>query len=102
MILIDGSSYLYRAFHAMPELRNSRREPTGAIFGMTNMLRKLLAEYDPTLIAVVFDAKGETFREQIFVDYKANRPPMPDDLAQQIEPIHEVVHALGLPLLMVE
>ncbi len=102
LILIDGSSYLYRAFHAMPELRNSRREPTGAIFGMTNMLRKLLAEYDPTLIAVVFDAKGETFREQIFADYKANRPPMPDELAQQIEPIHEVVRALGLPLLMVE
>lgn len=102
LILIDGSSYLYRAFHAMPELRNSRREPTGAIFGMTNMLRKLLAEYDPTLIAVVFDAKGETFREQIFADYKANRPPMPDELAEQIEPIHEVVRALGLPLLMVE
>ena len=102
LILVDGSSYLYRAFHAMPELRNSRREPTGAIFGMTNMLRKLLAEYDPTLIAVVFDAKGETFREQIFADYKANRPPMPDELAEQIEPIHEIVRALGLPLLMVQ
>jgi DNA polymerase-1 len=102
LILVDGSSYLYRAFHAMPELHNSRRELTGAIFGMTNMLRKLLAEYDPTLIAVVFDAKGKTFREQIYADYKANRPPMPDELAEQIESIHRIVHALGLPLLMVE
>jgi DNA polymerase-1 len=102
LILVDGSSYLYRAFHAMPQLSNSRGEPTGAIFGMTNMLRKLLAEYDPPLIAVVFDAKGETFREQIFADYKANRPPMPDELTAQVEAVHEITRALGLPLLMVE
>jgi DNA polymerase-1 len=102
LILVDGSSYLYRAFHALPQFSNSRGEPTGAVYGMTNMLRKLLAEHEPALIAVVFDAKGRTFREEIYADYKANRPPMPEELAQQIEPIHEIVRALGLPFLMVE
>ncbi len=102
LVLIDGSSYLYRAFHALPQLSNSRGEPTGAVYGITNMLRKLLAEYDPSLVAVVFDAKGETFRDQLFAEYKANRPPMPSELAAQVEPIHETVQALGLPVLMVE
>ncbi|MFQ5994634.1 MAG: DNA polymerase I [Acidiferrobacterales bacterium] len=102
LILVDGSSYLYRAFHAMPQFTNSHGEPTGAVFGITNMLRKLLADYDPNHIAVVFDAKGETFRDQLYAEYKANRPPMPDELAAQVEPIHAVVQAMGLPLLMVE
>ncbi|MFQ5937289.1 MAG: 5'-3' exonuclease H3TH domain-containing protein, partial [Acidiferrobacterales bacterium] len=102
LILVDGSSYLYRAFHAMPQLANSHGEPTGAVYGMTNMLRRLLAQYDPAYIAVVFDAKGETFREQMFADYKANRPPMPDELAIQIGSVHSIVRAMGLPLLIVE
>ena len=102
LVLVDGSSYLYRAFHAMPNLSNSRGEPTGAVYGVTNMLRKLLADYDPVYIAVVFDAKGKTFRDEVYPEYKANRPPMPDALGAQIEPIHEIVRALGLPLLQVE
>ncbi len=102
LILVDGSSYLYRAFHAMPQFTNSRGEPTGAAYGIVNMLRKLLAEYDPAHIAVVFDAKGETFRDAIYADYKANRPPMPEELSAQIEPIHAIVRATGLPLLMIE
>jgi DNA polymerase I len=102
LILVDGSSYLYRAFHAMPELKTSRGEPTGAIYGVTNMLRKLLADYDPAYVAVVFDAKGKTFRDDIFPEYKANRPPMPEELATQIESIYAIVGALGLPLLQVE
>lgn len=102
LILIDGSSYLYRAFHAMPQFTNSRGEPTGAAYGIVNMLRKLLAEYDPAHIAVVFDAKGKTFRDAIYADYKANRPPMPEELSAQIEPIHTIVRAMGLPLLMIE
>ena len=102
LILVDGSSYLYRAFHAMPALANSRGEPTGAVYGMANMLRRLLADYDSEYVAVVFDAKGKTFRDEIFPEYKANRPPMPDALGIQVEPIHEVIRALGLPLLQVE
>jgi DNA polymerase-1 len=102
LVLVDGSSYLYRAFHAMPALANSRNEPTGAIYGVTNMLRRLLKDYDPALMAVVFDAKGKTFRDDIYPEYKANRPPMPDALAEQIGPIHDIVRALGLPLLSVE
>jgi DNA polymerase-1 len=102
LILVDGSSYLYRAFHAMPQFTNSRGEPTGAVYGIVNMLRKLLAEYDPAHIAVVFDAKGETFRDAIYADYKANRPPMPEELSAQIKPIHAIVRAMGLPLLMIE
>ncbi|MDH3405760.1 MAG: DNA polymerase I [Gammaproteobacteria bacterium] len=102
LILVDGSSYLYRAFHAMPALANSRGEPTGAVYGVTNMLRRLLAEYDSDHIAVVFDAKGKTFRDDLYPEYKANRPPMPDDLSRQIEPIHAIVRALGLPLIQIE
>jgi len=102
LVLVDGSSYLYRAFHAMPALSNSRNEPTGAIYGVTNMLRRLLADYDPRYVAIVFDAKGKTFRDDIYPDYKANRPPMPDALVEQIEPIHAIVRAMGLPLLQIE
>ncbi|HKQ30170.1 MAG TPA: 5'-3' exonuclease H3TH domain-containing protein, partial [Burkholderiales bacterium] len=102
LVLVDGSSYLYRAFHAMPALMNSRGEPTGAVYGVTNMLRRLLNDYGPTLIAVVFDAKGKTFRDEIFAEYKANRPPMPDDLSAQTAPIHAVIHAMGIPMLQVE
>jgi DNA polymerase-1 len=102
LILVDGSSYLYRAFHAMPALANSKGNPTGAVYGMINMLRKLISDYDPIHMAVVFDAKGKTFREKLYDKYKANRPPMPSELVQQIEPIHEIIKALGLPLIMVE
>jgi DNA polymerase-1 len=102
LVLVDGSAYLYRAFHALPSLSNSRGEPTGAAYGVVNMLRKLLADYDPAYIAVVFDAKGKTFRDELFAAYKAHRPPMPDELSGQIEPLHAVVRAMGLPLLMVE
>ena len=101
LILVDGSSYLYRAFHALPPLSNSRGEPTGAVLGVTNMLRRLLDQYQPEHIAVVFDAKGPTFRDELFEDYKAHRPPMPDDLVAQIEPLHDFVRAMGLPLLSV-
>ncbi|MCW8829035.1 MAG: DNA polymerase I [Gammaproteobacteria bacterium] len=102
LVLVDGSSYLYRAFHAMPALTNSRGEPTGAAYGVTNMLRRLLKDYDPAHVAVVFDAKGKTFRDEIYPEYKANRPPMPDDLRGQIEPIHAIVRAMGFPLLCVD
>lgn len=98
MILVDGSSYLYRAFHALPPLSTSAGEPTGAVYGVANMLRKLLDEYDPRHIAVVFDAPGRTFRDDLFEQYKANRPSMPEDLRPQVEPLKEVVRALGLPL----
>jgi DNA polymerase-1 len=102
LLLVDGSSYLYRAFHAMPDLRNAEGAPTGAIYGMINMLRKLRNDYSAAYIACVFDAKGKTFRDDLYTEYKANRPPMPDDLARQVEPIHEAVRALGWPILMVE
>ena len=102
LLLVDGSSYLYRAFHAMPDLRNAEGAPTGAIYGMINMLRKLRNDYSAAYIACVFDAKGKTFRDDLYPEYKAHRPPMPDDLARQIEPIHEAVRALGWPILMVE
>jgi DNA polymerase-1 len=102
LILVDGSSYLYRAFHALPSLSNSKGQPTGAVYGVVNMLRKLLHQYQPQLIAVVFDAKGETFRDEIYPEYKANRPPMPDELSSQIEPLHNIIRAMGIPLLMVE
>ena len=101
-ILVDGSSYLYRAYHAMPPLTNAEGLATGAIYGVVNMLRKLLRDYKPQHIAVVFDAKGKTFRNDMYPEYKATRPPMPDDLREQIEPIHAVVKAMGLPLLMIE
>jgi DNA polymerase-1 len=100
-VLVDASSYLYRAFHALPPLTNSRGEPTGAVYGVINMLRSLLAEYHPDYIAVVFDARGRTFRDDLFAEYKANRPPMPEELAAQIEPLHALVQGLGLPLLQV-
>ncbi len=101
LVLVDGSSYLYRAFHALPPLANSRGEPTGAVLGVLNMLLKLLKEQDPPRIGVVFDAPGKTFRDELFAEYKAHRPPMPDDLRAQVEPLIEAVEALGLPLLRV-
>lgn len=101
-ILVDGSSYLYRAYHAMPPLTNADGQATGAVYGVVNMLRKLLRDYNPSHIAVVFDAKGKTFRNDMYPEYKAHRPPMPDDLREQIEPIHAIVRAMGLPLLMVD
>ena len=100
-ILVDGSSYLFRAYHAMPGFSNSKGEPTGTVYGVINMMRRLLKDYDPEYLAVVFDAKGKTFRNDMYKDYKANRPPMPDDLRQQIEPIHDVIKAMGLPLICV-
>ena len=102
LVLVDGSSYLYRAFHAMPALTNSHGEPTGAVYGVVNMMRRLLLQYEPQHIVVVFDAKGKTFRDDIFAEYKAHRPPMPDELVAQIEPIHTIIRAMGLPLLQVE
>src|SRR3989338_4411379 len=102
LILIDGSSYLHRAFHALQPLVTSDGQPTGAVFGVLNMIRKLLREYEPEHIAVVFDAKGKTFRHDLYAAYKAHRPPMPDELRLQIEPLHAVIRAMGLPLLMVE
>ncbi len=100
-ILVDGSSYLYRAFHALPPLTTSKGQPTGAAYGVINMLKKLMAEYQPEYMAVVFDAKGKTFRNDLYKEYKAHRPPMPDDLKSQIEPLHELVDALGLPKLVI-
>ncbi len=102
LLLVDGSSYLYRAFHAMPDLRNRAGEPTGAVYGVANMLRRLRREIPADYIACVFDAKGKTFRDDWYPEYKANRAAMPEDLARQIEPIHELVRALGWPLLMVD
>ncbi len=102
LLLVDGSSYLYRAFHAMPDLRNAEGAPTGAIYGMINMLRKLRNDFPAAYIACVFDAKGKTFRDDLYPEYKAHRPSMPDDLVRQIEPIHEAVRALGWPILMVD
>ena len=101
LVLVDGSSYLYRAFHAMPPLTNSRGAPVGAVLGVVNMLLKLLDEHQPEHFAVVFDAKGKTFRDELFAEYKATRPPMPDELGAQIAPLLEVVEALGLPMLQV-
>ena len=102
LLLVDGSSYLYRAFHAMPDLRNPQGEPTGAIYGMINMLRRLRNDYPAAYMACVFDAKGKTFRDDLYPEYKAQRAPMPDDLRLQIEPIHAAVTAMGWPILMVE
>ena len=99
LILIDGSSYLYRAFHAMPDLRNKDGEPTGAIYGVINMLRRIRKEIAADYIACVFDAKGKTFRDDIYPEYKANRPSMPEELADQIEPLHECIRAMGIPLI---
>jgi DNA polymerase-1 len=104
LLLVDGSSYLYRAFHVpnLQRLTNSEGEPTGAVYGVINMLKSLLTEYDPELIAVVFDARGKTFRHEMYDQYKANRPSMPEELAAQVEPLHAIVRAMGLPLLQVE
>ena len=102
LLLVDGSSYLYRAFHALPTLTTSDGSNTGAVRGVTAMLRKLITNYPGSAIAVVFDAKGKTFRDDMFAEYKANRPPMPAELREQIEPIHEIVRAMGLPLLEVD
>ena len=101
LILVDGSSYLYRAFHALPPLANSQGAPTGAVLGVLNMLSRLLKEQDPPLIGVVFDAPGKTFRDELFAEYKAHRPPMPDDLRAQVEPLIAAVESLGLPLLRI-
>ena len=101
LLLVDGSSYLYRAFHAMPDLRNGAGEPTGAIYGMVNMMRRARSELNTDHIACVFDAKGKTFRDEMYPEYKAHRSPMPEDLVKQIEPIHAMVKALGWPVLMV-
>ncbi len=102
LLLVDGSSYLYRAFHALPDLRNRDGFPTGAIYGVINMLHRLRKDHPAAYVACVFDAKGKTFRDDIYPEYKAHRPPMPDDLARQIEPLHEAVRALGWPILMIE
>jgi DNA polymerase-1 len=102
LLLVDGSSYLYRAYHAMPDLRNAQGEPTGALYGVVNMLRKLKQDYDAQYAACIFDARGKTFRDDLYPEYKSHRPPMPDDLASQIEPIHSVVRALGWPIFAVE
>lgn len=105
LLLVDGSSYLYRAFHAMPDLRTTRSEPTGALHGVLNMLRRLESDYqasDVAYKACVFDAKGKTFRDDWYPQYKANRPPMPDDLVRQIEPLNTAIAALGWPLLTVD
>ncbi|ANN67820.1 DNA polymerase I [Bordetella bronchialis] len=102
LLLVDGSSYLYRAYHAMPDLRNAQGEPTGALYGVVNMLRKLKQDYDAQYVACIFDARGKTFRDDLYPEYKSHRPPMPEDLAAQIEPIHNVVRALGWPIFAIE
>lgn len=102
LVLVDGSSYLYRAFHALPPLANSKGMPTGAVKGVINMVRRLAKDYPNSPLAVVFDAKGKTFRDDLYADYKAHRPPMPDELRPQVEPIHQIIRAMGIPLLVVE
>jgi len=99
-ILVDGSSYLFRAFHGLPPLTNSKGQDTGAIYGVVNMLKSLIKQYNPTHMAVIFDAKGKTFRDDIYKEYKANRPPMPDELRSQIEPLHTIIKAMGLPVIV--
>ena len=101
VVLVDGSSYLFRAYHAMPPLNNSKGMPTGAVKGVVNMMRSLAKDYANANIVVVFDAKGPTFRNEMYVEYKAHRPPMPDDMRPQIEPIHQIINAMGLPLLII-
>lgn len=102
LVLVDGSSYLYRAYHALPPLTNSKGQPTGAVKGVINMMRRLLKDYPRSPIAVIFDAKGKTFRDDMYAEYKANRPPMPDDLRPQVQPIHDIVQAMGLPLFVID
>ena len=100
LVLVDGSSYIYRAFHALPMLTTSSGQNTGAVRGVISMLRRLVADYPDSPVVVVFDAKGKTFRDDLYKQYKANRPPMPDELREQIEPIHEIVKAMGLPFVL--
>lgn len=99
-ILVDGSSYLFRAFHGLPPLTNSKGQDTGAIYGVVNMLKSLIKQYNPTHMAVIFDAKGKTFRDEIYKEYKANRPAMPEELRSQIEPLHTIIKAMGLPVIV--
>ena len=101
LLLVDGSSYLFRAYFALPELKTTDGKPTGAIRGVISMLRKLAKDYAHSPIAVVFDAPGKTFRDALYAEYKANRPPMPNDLREQIQPIHDIITAMGLPLIAV-
>jgi DNA polymerase-1 len=100
LILVDGSSYLYRAFHALPPLTTSSGQPTGAVKGVIAMMRRMIKDYPDSPIVVVFDAKGKTFRDDLYTEYKSQRPPMPDDLRTQIEPIHKIIKAMGLPILI--
>ncbi|MFC3032963.1 DNA polymerase I [Pseudoalteromonas fenneropenaei] len=102
LILVDGSSYLFRAYHSPPHLTNSKGEATGAIYGVVNMLKSLVKQYQPSHMAVIFDAKGKTFRNDLYPEYKAHRPPMPDDLRSQIAPLHEIIKAMGFPLISIE
>src|ERR1700743_2044151 len=102
LVLVDGSSYVYRAFHALPPLTNSRGEPTGAVYGVLNMMLKFLKDYQPKRIAIVFDASGRTFRDQLFAEYKAHRTPMQNDLRSQIEPLLTILKAQGMPILRIE
>lgn len=102
LILVDGSSYFFRAFHALPPLTNSKGKPTGAIYGVANMVRKLMKDYQTSRMAVVFDAKGKTFRDEIYPEYKAHRPPMPDELRSQFQPLIQLLQAMGLPLLIID
>jgi DNA polymerase-1 len=102
LVLIDGSSYLYRAYHALPKLTNAAGEPTGALHGVLSMINKLVREQPAKHIAIVFDAPGKTFRDEMYAEYKANRPPMPEDLREQVEPLVDAVRAMGLPLLRIE
>lgn len=101
IILVDGSSYLYRAFHALPELKTATGQATGAIYGVINMLQKVITDYAPENLAVIFDAKGKNFRHELYPEYKAHRPPMPEDLISQIQLLHEIIHAMGIPLLII-
>ena len=101
IILVDGSSYLYRAYHALPPLENSKKQPTGAIKGVISMIKRILIDHPDSDLAVVFDAKGKTFRHDMFPKYKANRPPMPEDLVSQIEPIHKIIELMGIKLIMI-
>ena len=102
LILVDGSSYLYRAFFALPPLTTAQGQPSGAVYGVANMLKRLMKDYEPELMAVVFDAKGKTFRDELFEQYKSHRPPMPDEMRSQIEPLHNLVRALGIPMLIID
>ena len=102
LVLVDGSSYLYRAFHALPPLNNSKGQATGAVKGVINMMRRLRKDYPNSEVGVIFDAKGKTFRDDIYPEYKANRPPMPDELRTQVQPIHDIIRAMGLPLFVID